>query len=157
MTMMVRARGESPALLFPSLVLVGLTLMAAGCSGGSGTVTGRVTFNGKPLALGTITFHAEAGDQEVFNALIRDGSYSVDGVRAGPTKVTVVTVDTAQVGAPPTEAGGAREKGDGLKAPPKKPSSSFVALPKHYSNPGSSGLGLEVHQGTQTFNVELKP
>jgi hypothetical protein len=157
MTMMVRTCGGLLLRSCRCLVLGMLVLLAAGCSGGTGTVTGQVTFNGQPLPLGTITFHAEQGDHEVSNALIRDGSYSVDGVRAGPTKVTVVTVDTAQVGAPPTEAGGARDKGDGLKPAPKKPSSNFVALPKHYGDPNNSGLSLEVHQGTQTFNVELKP
>jgi len=52
-----------------------------------GTVTGAVTYKGKPLADGTITFHLK-GDQFV-GSKIKDGKYLVDRVPAGTVKVTI--------------------------------------------------------------------
>jgi hypothetical protein len=52
-----------------------------------GTVEGTVTFNGKPVPDGTITFHLPDG--QFVGAMLKDGKYRVDRVPAGTAKVTV--------------------------------------------------------------------
>ena len=72
-----------------------LTLFAVGLAAGPaaaadpelGTVEGTVTFNGKPVPDGTITFHLPDG--QFVGAKIKDGKYRVDRVPAGTAKVTV--------------------------------------------------------------------
>ena len=52
-----------------------------------GTVEGTVTFNGKPVPDGTITFHLPDG--QFVGAKLKDGKYRVDRVPAGTMRVTV--------------------------------------------------------------------
>ena len=59
------------------------------------TVGGKVIYNGRPLADGTITFHLK-GDQFV-GARIKDGRFLVDRVPFGEAKVTV---ESRKVGIP---------------------------------------------------------
>jgi hypothetical protein len=128
-------RGGRAALLLGVLAL-------AGCGGGKGDVAGHVHFNGKPLPLGMIAFHAQEGKREVFTALVRDGSYSLQGVPAGPAQVTVVSADAAKPSA------------DGRKQQADSPAD---ALPRRYAVPTRSGLSVEIRAGTQEYNLELKP
>jgi hypothetical protein len=50
------------------------------------TIEGKVTFNGKPLADGAITFHLQ--DDQFVGAKIKDGAFRVDRVPVGTVKVT---------------------------------------------------------------------
>src|SRR5262245_19105480 len=65
-----------------------LTALAAGCSPRFGDVSGKVTFQGRPLTTGTITFYDQANG--VTSSPIRvDGTYAVHKVRAGSVKIAV--------------------------------------------------------------------
>src|SRR5262245_11102874 len=73
--------------LRPGVALAFLTLAAVGC-GGRGDVSGKVTYNGKPLVFGTVQF--EASDKTIKQANIEtDGSYFIAGVPVGEAKVAV--------------------------------------------------------------------
>jgi hypothetical protein len=136
------------------LALLLLLPAFAGC-GGQGTISGRVTLNDQPLPLGTITFHSQDGRHDVFNAPVRDGAYSIDGVPTGDAWVTVV--------APPPAAGGRerpREGGADAAALPRsarRGQASPGPVPPRYGNPEQSGLSLRVAPGSQQYNVDLKP
>src|SRR5262245_17650067 len=56
----------------------------------TGRVTGKVTFQGQPLATGWVMFHGPEG-QEAAGAIGPDGAYRVTGVLVGTARVTVVT------------------------------------------------------------------
>jgi len=51
------------------------------------TVGGRVTYQGKPLTDGKITFHLQ--DDQFVGARIKNGKFRVDRVPAGVVKVTI--------------------------------------------------------------------
>jgi hypothetical protein len=121
-----------------ALLLLLLPALAGGCSG-QGTISGRVTVQGKPLPLGTISFHAEGGRHDVFNALVRDGKYSIDGVRTGLARVTVVAAPPPPEGAP--------------DAAPR--SRSGPAVLRRYADPEQSGLSHPVVSGPQEYSVDL--
>jgi hypothetical protein len=134
-----------------------LPLLAAGCSPGKGTVSGQVTYDGKPLKLGTISFHPEGGRHDPANGKIVDGAYSVDDVTVGPNKVTVLALDPDKAGGTP--APGAEGEAGARDAPvtgTKKHAKEFVPIPSRYADPDKSGLHLDVHTGTQTFPVPLE-
>ena len=78
--------------------IVCLVLFAAGAAFLSGgqvsaaddelvTVEGQVTFKGKPVPDGTITFHLK--DDQFVGAKIKHGKYRVDRVPVGEFKVTI--------------------------------------------------------------------
>jgi hypothetical protein len=61
-----------------SALALGLVLTAAGCGGnGQQTVSGKVTFDGKPIEEGRITFRQVEGDKRTYSAAITNGSYSL--------------------------------------------------------------------------------
>jgi hypothetical protein len=53
------------------------------------SVTGKVTLDGKPLAGGTIIFHAADDDQFVGTKIKEDGTYKVVRVPAGKYRVAI--------------------------------------------------------------------
>jgi hypothetical protein len=96
----------------------------------TGTVFGVVTFKGKPLPAGTVTFHfAGMAGKKAGKAEIKpDGSFLLKDLSAGEYTVTISTE----------------------KAGKKK-----VPIPLKYSNPGTSGLKVEVVAGRQMHKLNL--
>jgi hypothetical protein len=95
-----------------------------------GRVTGRVTYKGKPLPGGTITFVSSGG--LVAGALIgSDGTYQADRVPVGEARIAV-SVRT-------------------LKDLP-----GLAAIPDRYADAERSGLTYTVTRGKQEFNIDLR-
>src|SRR5262249_18749728 len=73
------------------LVLASVTVAAGGATP-QGEVGGKVSYKGKPLEFGAVTFFS--GDGTSHQAEIQpDGSYSLKGVPAGLTRVAVACID----------------------------------------------------------------
>ena len=101
-----------------------LPILATGCAGGRGTVSGKVTFGGKPLPSGTISFYPQSGKQQVINCRIVRGAYSSEeGIPTGEVKVSVVTVDPANAGG----GGGSAEAASGAGTDTGAPATSGAA------------------------------
>lgn len=119
------------------------SLAFAGCESKPATqlVEGNVTYSGKPLDHGMLSFLPSTG--KLVGAPIRpDGRYSIE---LAPGDYTV------SVNAPPKLPEGFQE-GDPL--PPPDPN----ALPAKYNRKETSGLSVTVESGTgpQTFDVTLQ-
>src|SRR4051812_35525324 len=71
------------------LALPLLALLATGCGSGKGTVTGEVTYKGKPIAWGRITFVCQEGKQDTLSAHIIKGQYKIENCPTGPVKISV--------------------------------------------------------------------
>jgi hypothetical protein len=140
--------------LAPVLSLVALALFTlAGCSQpvsnpGGVSVSGVVTFEGKPLTKGTITFVPETPGTggTATGSLSSSGAYSLGTAQAGDGaiparyKVTVVSLDSEAT---------MDEKG--------KPVPAKSAIPAKFGNAATSGLTATVEKsGSQTFNFDLK-
>jgi hypothetical protein len=75
--------------LFALFAACGLFLLSAPPAlAADGKVGGRVTLEGKPLPAGKITFHLDNG-QFVGSRINKDGTYTVDRVPVGTSKVTI--------------------------------------------------------------------
>jgi hypothetical protein len=94
---------------------------------GLGTLDVSVTFRGKPLAGGSVTFHpdATAGGRRFGLVLGPDGKFPIAGIEPGRYRVTIV-------------------------APP-----GFPELPQQYTAPATSGLMVEIRPGVQGVNFDL--
>jgi hypothetical protein len=134
--------------------LVFLLLAIAGCGGGrtAVTITGTVSYQGKPLPAGRISFIGPGG--QVASALIsEDGGFEASNVPLGQVKVGVSTPLP-----PPPEIIKAAKEGKRRfgKGNPITVDSNTVSIPAKYSDPATSGLTLTVTEGAQPFVIELK-
>lgn len=127
-------------------------LTLTGC--GSNSVSGKVTYNGKPLVGGTVTFFT--ADQQVKSSVIgADGTYAIDKLATGPAKITVsppvppprmptgMRMDPKKMGAP---------AGEGPRTTNVKP----VSLPAKYTDPAKTELTYTVTSGKQEHDIDLK-
>jgi hypothetical protein len=123
------------------MIGAGALLTLVGC-GGTGTVSGKVTLNGKPVPGGAVTIHDSEG-QSRNGGINKDGTYSVSNLAPGPAKVSVFTaMEMKQVRNP---EGGA-----------KNPLGEFVAIPDKYRSRDTSGLTLDVKSGKQDYDVKME-
>jgi hypothetical protein len=114
------------------------------------TVTGTVKYKGEPVPSGQVVFYGN-GDQSAIATINQDGSYTATNVPLGPVKIALVM--------PPSTAGMEKAAkvmkkrfGKGNEYPE---SIKTVSLPKKYSDPANSGLGLTVTGGTQPYNIDI--
>jgi hypothetical protein len=134
-----------------------LALLLAGCSS-TGTVSGTVSYKGKPVPAGSVLFVPAHGP--AVTAVIDDGKYTAEKVAAGPAKIAVTSFSLeAPAGfvqhmqppkdAPiPPEARKALEAGAQIK--------KGIKVPEDYADPDKSGLTYTVTGGAQTHDIDLK-
>ena len=131
-----------------ALVAALVTLLTLGC-GGRGDVSGKVTYNGKPLVFGTVQF--EASDKTIKQANIEpDGSYSIPGVPVGEAKVAVSSDNPRSSAFQPLQR-------EGL--PPPKPMPEVVGwfpIPTKYQDLSNPKLTYTVKGGNNTYDIDLK-
>jgi hypothetical protein len=163
-------------------LVVGLAMMALmGCAPSTGTVSGKVTYNGAPLKGGTVALIPEGTGMSFSTTINEDGTYSIPQVEGGKYKVCVET-ETLKPGATqrgPTYGGkslsqkmGGKDLKDIKNAPPpdaKLPegykmtgpgdalemAKRYVQIPATYGQPDTTTLHVEV-RGNTTYDIPLK-
>lgn len=153
------------------LLLVPVCLvLAIGCKGSknpSSQVSGKVTYNGKPVSAGTITFNLKEGGN-YGSSLKADGSYMVTGL---PAEEMIVTVETesanpkqpkANYGAPgqkgkdaPTDMYNKMMKDKGFGKDAVQESGAYVPIPKKYADKDKSPLRLNLSRGDNKKDFDL--
>ena len=129
------------------LIVAFLQIGLAGCSRGPavGEVSGKVTFGGKPVTEGTITFINPTTGYAAEASLQQDGSYVVvtpeGGLVVGDYRVLVnppIYVDRSNPRTPPS--------------PVERPAAN---IPEKYRNQGRTPLRATVKTGPNTFNFDM--
>lgn len=130
-----------------------------GCGGPATTdLTGRVTFNGKPVGAGTIVFTSADGVRQGSAALLDDGTFRMPDAPIGEVTVHVQTKQFRTLpkrdpqgtqGAKGAESSVAR----GLD--PDLMGNSYTPIPDRYERPDTSGLKLTVAPGSPRLEIEL--
>jgi hypothetical protein len=119
-----------------------LVLPLGGCGGGSASATlgttvpvkGQVTYKGKPLAGGNLTFEPEDGGREASGGIEADGSYTLSTFRQGDGAVLGVHRVAIQNAVLPGSRRG---------------------IPVKYRSLGSSGIEVEVTREKSSYPIEL--
>jgi hypothetical protein len=157
---------------FTRRLAIALTAGAAftllGCGGKStATVTGAVTFEGKKVAHGLITFVGDVEGEGTVSkgGKITDGNYSVSGVPLGKVKVGIISYSAGGTATAQSKPPEDRAKPDSSKAGsgPKPPPGAIpnaeasIAIPVVYSDPNQSELTMDVQKGTNEKNWPLTP
>ncbi|AMV20244.1 hypothetical protein [Planctomyces sp. SH-PL14] len=131
---------------------LGLTLvLCLGCGGGDktprGTVSGKVTFNGMPVTEGVVTFTRKGGGGSGAGTIGSDGSYSASGVEGG-----IPAGDYTVVVMPPEVA-----KDLGPNTSPTMVLKEMKDIPAKYRSEATSDLKTSIQQGSNEYNVDMKP
>jgi hypothetical protein len=138
-----------------------LSLWCAGCGNATGEVSGKVSYQGKPLNGGTITFVPEKGGGAFNSPISEQGTYIVTKVPTGPAKVAVRSPGRSSRDAAKLKKELARLPKD---APPEvraemerqAAAKDFGQVPDSYGDYEKSGLTCTVKGGPQEHNIELK-
>jgi hypothetical protein len=128
-------------------------LAVCGCTGGEryAKVSGKVTYNGKPLPGGTVIF-ANEDITKVERAPVRaDGTYSSDKVPYGNLRVGVEPAAKSPTSMMPK----------GMKLPPGAPNAGptegqYVDIPKNLRDPAKSGRTVTIDSPEKTYDIDLK-
>jgi len=138
------------AWLLLAMVAVGLS----GCGSSTATLSGKVTYRGRPVTSGSVVvLHADGTAKSV---VIRpDGSYSVAGVERGHVRVGVISPDPAHARSVLTvEANRARAGHKRTHAVAYRPKTSgWFPLPRALSDPQSSGLECDVGGSSMEYDI----
>jgi hypothetical protein len=121
-----------------SVLAAGAVLFVAGC-GGPGTVSGKVSLNGKMLPGGAVTVVDSEGQSRI-GGIGKDGSYTVSNIAPGKAQVSVLTLDKR-----PSIMGDGAENSLG----------EYVPIPAKYMDHNQSGLALDVKSGKQPFDIQM--
>jgi hypothetical protein len=138
-----------------------LVVVCAGCSS-KGTVSGKVTYQGKPVTVGTVIFVPEAGGGG-FSSNIRDGEYKIERLPVGPVKISVSTpantvpvkglIGKMQMPSELQQKLGSGTSAEGLAQSSRD--SQTVLIPPRFQDPEKSGLTYTVKSGSQVFDIDL--
>jgi hypothetical protein len=143
------------------LMAVSTLVVSAGCGSKVATVSGKVTYQGKPVVYGVVSIIGPDGITQS-GTIEPDGSFTVRGVGVGEGKVAVTSMK------PPDGTGG-KAKGFGRDAPgddERKPADpdpaaspevikNWFPIPAKYGDHKQSGLTITVGDG-KPANIELK-
>lgn len=152
-----------------TILSVGLTVLcalgSAGCEGGTGDLSGKVTYRGKAVVSGSVTVVGADGLPHV-GPIGPDGTYAVSGVPAGPVRIAVMSPNPVDVATARTGRGGAaRDGGRGGEArepPPGAPAApdpvaakNWFPLPEEAGDVSRSGLKTMLQRGPNIFDLAI--
>jgi hypothetical protein len=150
------------------VVLVGLEVL--GCGGSRGTVSGQVTYQGKPLPGGLVTFQPAGPNERAITAVLdEEGNYQV----VLPVGEVRIAVDNREleprsqpdVGLPRDLPPEARKRLAAAKASAPVPKSQastsgtgsgrYVKIPDKFHDVSKSDLKFTVEPGSHTHDIDL--
>ncbi len=133
--------------LAPFLGLALLLPMGCGDAGGPemASVSGKVTYKGKPVTKGTVSFVAtKPGQRNATGMIDQTGAYKLqtenpgDGAEVGDYEVSIFSHEE-----------------EILDYTPKTPVKVERTIPEKYEDPKKSGLKSTVKPGSNTFDFDL--
>ncbi|MFO0803857.1 MAG: carboxypeptidase-like regulatory domain-containing protein [Gemmataceae bacterium] len=145
----------------------------AGCGQDPGTVTGKVSYQGKALKGGTVAF-VLAGSPGGTSPIKEDGSYEVPNLKPGTYKILVETESLLPRGSGYGPKAQADKKTmspppganipEGYKpmniadaeAAQKESAKKYTKIPLNFGKAEETPLQYSVVSGPQTFDIELK-
>lgn len=122
----------------------------AGC-GGSGresTISGTVSYKGKPLITGYVLLQFDNGNS-VNGSIQTDGTYSISTPFTGHAKIAV--------GSPKPSKSSDEKRGGPAVDPSTVPDpDKWVEIPAKFGDPNTSGKETTIGSGRTTVNIDLE-
>jgi hypothetical protein len=128
-------------------------MVLSGCSGEpNATVSGKVTYKGKPVTSGVVVLVGQGGQASAPGVVREDGTYVITKAPVGPVKVSF---DNPPPYLPPQayqrQAPMDKETKEAIKL-----ASRYSPTPPQYKNPALSGLSVELKRGSNQFDIALQ-
>jgi hypothetical protein len=144
---------SNPPRVFRLGALLLLAAAAGGCGKSTATLSGTVTYRGRPVTSGEVVFLAEVGTATAHAPIGPDGHYTVKGVPRGTVKVAVDNP-------PPSWYATGQRLPAALANDPevreaRAQAAHYVPTPWPYRDPNHSGLTHSVESGSQTYDIDL--
>jgi hypothetical protein len=133
-----------------TVLAAALLAVLPGCGGSKASVSGKVTYRGKPLTSGTIYVALPDGIQ-VPTGIGTDGSYRFDGVATGSVKFGVTSPNPAHVMAPRS-----KRAPRGAAPPPLPQNTGWFEIPDKYADPLKSGLSFDLKGGANEYDIKME-
>ena len=134
-------------------VLVGLPVLAFRGSG-TNKLTGRVTFRGRPVVVGTVI--AVTADGTIHRAkLDPESRYDLTGLPNGSVRLGVISHDPSRALLKQQKIAARSDRVSAEDRGPTAEPARWFALPVLYEDPQKSGLEVET-KGPQKFDIELR-
>lgn len=142
-----------------SLVLLGCESKS---ESNSARVSGKISYNGKPITAGLMEFHLSDGRKFSVN-LSSDGTYQATDVPTGEMVVTVNT-EVAKKKMSDKSSNEAKMRAATQQAPPpgrgsaatsEMPEGEYIKIPAKYNNPKTSTKTLTLKPGRQVIDINL--
>jgi hypothetical protein len=140
---------------FPSRIVLALFVIAVGLAPGCSsqkrlaTLTGKVTYKGKPVSVGAIYFHGPA-DELAMGNLQEDGSFTATDLPIGVVRVSLRVQD------PGVYTQQLKGQGPSIEKPKTKDGDKVTSLPHQYSDPETSGLSYTIAPTTTTLDITIE-
>jgi hypothetical protein len=154
--LMKQTRHSAKCIGFALLAL--LLLSVNGCGPSRGNVTGKVSYQGRPLAWGTVVLIAS--DQMAYHGAIhQDGTYTIRNVPTGMARVGIASADPYPAREPSKAAQEeleARLRKAGREILERPARGTWFAIPAKYGDPQTSGVTTQIATGTATLNFDLE-
>jgi hypothetical protein len=129
-----------------AFLLVAGCLVLSGCTGGKlpSSVSGKVTYQGRPVTSGMVVLVAPDGKTSAPGAVRPDGTYTIQHAPTGTVKVSFDNPPPPHSYAPAgAQNAAARQEAQQAAAEAK----FYVPTPLHYKDPEKSGLTLQLKKG----------
>jgi len=137
---------------FVGLICLVLALSPVGCGGPfTGSVSGTVTYHGKPLEGGVVAvLHPDGRTAQ--GVIKENGTYTIKDAPGGDVKVTVITVREI----PPLPKGIKLPGGIGGEQSEKvSPAGKYIKIPGKYATDATTPLTTKITKNGETFNIDL--
>lgn len=136
-----------------SFRLWGLALACLGLLSGCsrfGDLAGRVTYQGRPLRVGSV---AVVGDDGIVRGgqIQDDGSYAIEKIPLGTVRITVHSPDPLSL-PPPSQ----KIPVPASTPPTQRDRSRWFPIPNKYSDFGQSDLKSQIAKGANRLDIDLK-
>lgn len=143
--------GDDQRFLGSVLCFGALLLVSAGGCTTANRVTGKVTYDGRPLPAGRVSFLCDGGNRPLLTAKIDEsGDYEIQNPPEGRVRVAVETFEPQPKPAPgPDPVTGIDYS---LSWEDEGP---YVPIPERYGSVQTSGIEAVISAGEQTLDITL--
>jgi hypothetical protein len=125
---------------------------AGGCARQLASVSGSVSYRGKPVTSGSVIVKSADGERVASAPILPDGTFRLRRAPTGPVKVAVD--NPAPPRSVPAHPGKNAPEADEVREAAEQ-ARRFVALPPRYKDPDLSGITTTLQGGANTFDITL--